>query len=384
MKTQKYFKTKKSPEISIILPCRNEEQALDKLLIQIKEVIKKHNLSAEIIVSDSSTDSSPKIAKQHKVKLIKHDKEGYGNAYLQAFPHAKGKYLFLADADGTYDPREIPRFINELKQGNDFVIGNRFKGKIEEGSMPWHHRHIGNPILSSLLRIFFKTKIHDTLCGMRAIKNSALQKLSLKTTGMEFAYEMIIKAIKNNLKIKELPINYSKRLGISKLRSFADGWRHLRFMLLYSPLYLFFLPGIILSLLGLISMLWFYLANPKILGFQLYFHPMFLSSLMLIIGYQLIIFTLFARSYALNHLEEKSELITKITKHITIEKASVAGLLLALIGSLIYLTIFIKWLTKGFPALNEIKNSILALTLIVMGVQTIFSSFMLSILGIKK
>ena len=289
----------------------------------------------------------------------------------------------MADSDGSYDFTEIPNFIKELNAGYELVIGNRFKGKIEKGAMPFSHQHIGNPILSAVLRLFFKTKVHDSHCGMRAITKSTLEKLNLRTTGMEFASEMIIKAAKSRLKIKELPINYYKRKGFSKLKSFSDGWRHLRFMLLYSPLFLFFIPGIILFLLGLISMFLLYFDSLIIFGIQFQYHPMFLSSLLVIIGYQLIIFALFAKTYAITHLDNKP-IFNKIYKYITIEKASIFGLLLSLFGLVIYLTIFIKWLSTGFGALQEAKNSIVALTLIILGIQTIFSSFMLSILGIKE
>ena len=176
-----------NPEISIILPCRNEEQAIEFCLKQIKEVIKKNKLNAEIIVSDSSTDNSPIIAKKNKVMLIKHNKEGYGNAYLEAFPYAKGKYIFMADCDGTYDFNETPKFIEELKQGNNLVIGNRFAGTMEKDSMPFLNKYIGNPVLSGILRLFFFTKIKDSHSGMRAITKQALNKLNLKTAGMEFA-----------------------------------------------------------------------------------------------------------------------------------------------------------------------------------------------------
>lgn len=375
----------KKPEISIILPCRNEEQALDFCLKQIKQVIKTKKINAEIIVSDSSTDNSPKIAKKHKVKIIKHNKEGYGNAYIEAFPHAKANYIFMADCDGTYDFNEIPKFIEELKQGADFIIGNRFSGNIEPGAMSFSHKFIGNPILSFILRLFFFTKIKDTQSGMRAITKQALNNLNLKTTGMELASEMIIKAIRNKLKIKELPISYYKRKGISKLKPFSDAWKHLRFMLLYSPLFLFFIPGIILFLIGLIYMILLYLSKINLFGIQLFYHPMFISALLIIIGYQLIFFAFFAKSYSLNHLgENESNLMKKLYKLVTIEKASIFGILTAVIGLIIYTIIFINWLKSGFGALNEIKNSIVALTFITLGIQTIFYSFMLSILGIKE
>jgi glycosyltransferase involved in cell wall biosynthesis len=373
-----------NPEISIILPCRNEEVGLPFCLQKIHETILKNNLSAEIIVSDSSTDKSPEIAFENNVILLKHDKEGYGVAYIEAFKIAKGKYIFMADADGTYDFAEIPNFIKQLKKGNELILGNRFAGKMEPEAMPFKNKYIGNPILSFILRLFFFAKIKDSHTGMRAIRKSSLELLNLKTTGMEFASEMIIKAIKNNLKIKEVPINYYKRLGQSKLKPFSDAWKHMRFMLLYSPLFLFFIPGIIFLFAGAITMIWLYFDSPTVLGVKLFYHPMFFSSALIIIGYQLIIFSAFAKSYAINHLGEKSVGMERLYKFITIERASIIGFLIMLIGALVYLFIFSKWVGGNFPAMNEIKNSIVGLTLIVLGTQTIFSSFMLSILSIKE
>ena len=337
-----------SPELSIILPCRNEEQALDFCLKQIKEVISTNKINAEIIVSDSSKDSSPEIAKKNNVKLVKHNKKGYGIAYLEAFKHAKGKYIFMADPDATYDFREIPNFLKYLRQGYEFVIGNRFKGKMQKNAMSFSHKHIGNPLLSGTLRLFFRTKVGDSHCGMRAISKTALDRLNLRTTGMEFASEMVIKAIKNNLKIKEIPINYYKRKGKSKLNTLSDGWRHLRFMLLYSPLFLFFIPGLIIFLIGFTSMLWFYLTNPIIFGRIFYIHPMFLSSLLVIMGYQLIFFSLFAKTYAITHLGEKSARINKLYKYINLRKGGLIGLALTLAGLAILVIILRQWAASNF------------------------------------
>jgi glycosyltransferase involved in cell wall biosynthesis len=375
---------KETPELSIILPCRNEEKALQNCISEIKETIKKNSLNAEIIVSDSSTDSSPEIAKRNSVILVKHDKEGYGRAYLEAFKIARGNYLFLADADGTYDFKEIPKFLSELKKGADLVIGNRFAGKMQKEAMPWSHKCVGNPMLSAILRLFFKVNVKDAHCGMRAITRDALNNLNLKTTGMEFASEMIIKAAKNGMKIEEIPIKYRKREGESKLKAFSDGWRHLRFMLLYSPIFLFFIPGLFFFLLGLISIVFFYFDLISIAGVHFFYHPMFLSAMLIIIGYQLAIFALFSKSYALNHLGEEDKTIEKICEYLTLEKASVIGAVLSIAGITIFLTILIKWLNSGFGELQEVKNSIIALTLIITGMQTIFSAFMLSILSIKE
>lgn len=222
--------------LSVILPCHNEEEGLGDSIKQIKKIFVENQINGEIIVSDSSTDKSPEIAKELGVTLLKHNLLGYGRAYLEGFTVAQGEFLFLADPDGSYDFREIPKFLKYLKEDNDFIIGNRFGGKIEKGAMPWSHKYIGNPLLSGLLRMFFQTNIRDIHCGMRAINKKALNNLNLKTTGMEFASEMLVEALGQGLKIKEVAINYHPRKGKSKLKPLVDGWRHLRLILLYSPL----------------------------------------------------------------------------------------------------------------------------------------------------
>lgn len=228
---------KNNPEISIILPCKNEEKALPFCLEKLKKIILNNNLSAEIIVSDSSTDKSPEIVlreaqnEQKNIILVKHNKNGYGQAYLEAFKVIKGKYIFMADADNTYEFSDLPKFINELKNGFDFVIGNRFSGNMEPFSMSKERQFIGNPTLTLAIKILFSSKINDSQCGLRAIKKDSFEKLNLKSKGMEFASEMIIKSIKNNLKIKELPTNYKRRIGKSKLNPIIDGLRHLKLII---------------------------------------------------------------------------------------------------------------------------------------------------------
>lgn len=217
--------------VSVILPCRDEEEALASCLDQIKKIFNENNINGEIIVSDSSTDRSPEIARELGVILIKHDQVGYGRAYLEGFKTAKGEYIFMADPDGSYDFSEIPKFIKYLGEDYDFVLGNRFGGQMEKGAMPWLHRHVGSPFFSLLFKIFFRTRIADIHSGMRAIKKELLDKINLQSEGMEFASEMTIKAIKNNLKIKQLNINYARRKGKTKLRPFIDGFRHLKLII---------------------------------------------------------------------------------------------------------------------------------------------------------
>ena len=379
-----------NPEISILLPCLNEEKSIAKCLDNILSVISNNSLNAEIVVIDNnSTDNTYNIVHKYRednsnIKLFKENKRGYGFAYLCAIKNSIGKYIFMADGDGSYDFNDIPRFISKLKDGNDVVIGNRFSEKIEKGNMPFLHKYIGNPLLSFITRSFFGIKIKDIHCGARSITRNSLNKINLKTTGMEFASEMIIKSAKNNLKIAELPIKYHKRIGESKLRSFSDGWRHLRFILLYSPNVIFLIPGIIFLATGIISMSLLYFGNIYLFGVKIYFHPMFLSSLLTITGYELIFFMIFSRIYAVNYLNDKDNFIEKLTNFLSLEKTLITGALITLISILIYLSIFIGWIDSNMGDLNQTKNLIIALTLSVLGIQTIAGGLMLAIINIKR
>lgn len=377
-------------KLSIILPVLNEEKAIKICLENLLRVITEQKLEAEIIVVDNnSTDQSFSTAlemsgKFDDFRIIQEKSRGYGSAYMKGFSIASGEYIYMADCDNTYDFTEISDFIKKLADGYDLVVGNRFSGQIEKGAMHIHKRYLGNPILSFLTKLFFGIKIHDVHCGARAIRKETYNQLDLYTTGMEFASEMIIKAAKRKKKITEIPIKYRKRIGESKLESLGDGWRHLRFILLYSPLVLFLIPGILLFLVGTFFMIIFYFGNPKILGIELFYHPMFLFSAIVIVGYQLILFSMFAKIYSITHLKDSDPTFEKLFKIFTIERAGGIGIVLAIIGTLIYGVIFINWIQSGLGSLNEAKNSILALTLIVIGFQTFFGAFMLSTLGIKE
>ncbi|MEY2702816.1 MAG: hypothetical protein RLY43_1454 [Bacteroidota bacterium] len=380
---------KNQPKLSIILPCYNEENSIENC---IKNIVSElwDKIDYEIVVVDNnSSDSSPLILDKIKTKLSNlkvyfEKKIGYGSACIKGLDSAQGKYLLLMDIDQTYPTNKILDFVKELDTDKDFVIGNRFTGNIEKNSMPALHQFIGNPLLSYVLRFFFKTKIRDSQCGMRAIRKSAYEKISLRTTGMEFASEMVIKVLKEKFKISEIAISYHPRIGESKLKSFRDGWRHLRFMLLYSPLYLFLAPGIILFLIGFISMITIYFTKINLAGIQLIAHPIFVSSLLMITGYQLIIFTGFAKSYAMTHFDEKNKSLEKFFKVFSLESAVSIGLGIIILGFVIYVFILQKWLNSNFGELNEIKNAVIGLTMIVLGVQTVASAFMMSIISIKE
>jgi glycosyltransferase involved in cell wall biosynthesis len=369
----------------IILPCRNEEKGIRLCISSIKKAISEHRLRAEIIVSDSSTDRSPDIARELGAKVIKHNKKGYGAACLEGFKAAKGEYILFADADGSYDFENIFIFLDYLHKEYDLVIGNRFKGEIERGSMPWLHKHIGNPLLSAVLRIFFNTKIQDAHCGMRAIKRRAFEQLELRTTGMEFASELIVKAIKKRMRIKEVNINYHRRKGNSKLRSFSDGWRHLRFMFMYAPDYLFILPGLLFFVLGSLIIARFVIAPLNIGGFTFYMYPTLVGSFLAVLGYQVIILGISAKAYAVSEgFEEKDRLVDLLARFVSFESGIIFGSIFLLVSFFLALIQIIDWVSKGYPSMQNNNMMILTLTLSIIGVQTLFSAFFMSILLVNK
>lgn len=368
-------------KISVILPCRNEEKTIALCIEKINKVLK--GKSYEIIVSDSSTDKSAEIAGKYKnVKVVKHNLYGYGNAILKGVKEAKGDYIIIGDADNTYDFSEIPKFISELDKGYELVIGKR--SRIEKRAMPLSHRYIGTPLFNFLISWFFGKKVSDINSGFRGIKKTSLDKLNLRTAGMEFASEMIIKAVKKNLKIKEIPISYFRRKGESKLRTFNDGWKHLRFILLYSPNYIFLWTGLLLIVLGFLIMCLILTEKLVLFGIHFKTHPLFIGAALVILGYQLILTGISARIYSHNHLEEKDKYLEKLYKYFTLEKGIFAGFIFLLAGFLIYLYVLIKWIGAGFGELGTINISIFALTFIIIGFQTIFAGFFFSMLGIKE
>lgn len=380
-------KKKKAVEISVVIPCLNEEKTVGHCAQKALMTLKKHKIKGEVIVVDNgSIDSSAKIARSAGAKIVYQPKKGYGNAYLKGFRAARGKYLIIGDADDTYDFKEINHFLKPLRNGYDLVMGSRFKGKIAPGAMPWSHRYIGNPLLSGFLRFLFKTKISDAHCGMRGLTKQAYRKMKLRTTGMEFASEMVIKALKNNLQITEVAVNYYPRRGESKLRSLHDGWRHLRFMLLYSPTYLFLVPGFFFILLGFLAIFFVFAADRiTLFNHRADLHTMILGVLLVIAGFQIANIGLFARTYALtSDLESKDPLIQYLWQHFNLEKGLLLSSTAFLTGLGINIYILISWIKAGLGGLEATKPALLALAMMVLGLQGIFSSFFLSVLGIKK
>lgn len=373
-------------EVSVVLPCLNEEKCIGICVKKIKEVFSRQKISGEVIVVDNgSTDNSGKIAQSLGAKVVLEPRRGYGAAYLSGIKEAKGEYIVIADSDNTYDFSDIPKFLKPLKDGYDFVLGSRFKGKIKRGAMSWSHRYIGNPILSGMCRLFFRTSLSDIHCGMRSFTSSAYKKMKLRTMGMEFATEMIVSALQKNLKVCEIPIDYHPREGESKLRPLLDAWRHIRFMLIYCPVWLYFIPGIAGFLLGLLILLALLKGPFLFLGHYWDLHMMVFSSVICILSYQILNLGIYAHTYAIKQKLLRYDTFTLFfQRHFSLERGLILGAILFLLGFSINFFIFMEWFSKNFGALYRLRESILAMTLLIIGLQTIFSSFFISLLFLKK
>ena len=373
-------------EVSVVLPCLNEEKTIGICINKIKEVFAAGGISGEIIVTDNgSIDRSREIAASSGAAVVIEKQRGYGAAYLRGLKEAKGKYIVIGDSDNTYDFYDIPKFLNSFKEGYDFVIGSRFKGEIQKGAMSWTHRYIGNPILSGICRLFFHTKLSDIHCGMRAFTAEAYQSMQLMTLGMEFATEMVVSALRARLKIYEIPINYHPRLGKSKLMPLADAWRHIRFMLLYCPVWLYFMPGLIGFVAG-IGALFLLLKGPFLfLGHYWDIHFMIFASAICILSYQVLHLGVYAHTYAIRQGFLRYDILTMFFKEtFNLERGIILGGAIFLVGFAINLFIFAEWFSSHFGALYRIRESILATTLLIIGLQTIFSSFFISLLFIER
>ena len=377
-----------SPEVSVLMPCLNEEETIGKCIKKAFDSFKRLNIDGEVIVCDNgSRDKSTQIAKSLGARVVYEAKKGYGSAYMRGFEEARGKYIVMGDSDDSYDFSDIERFITPLRGGKDIVMGSRFKGKIMPGAMPWHHRYIGNPFLSWFLNRLFKTGVSDAHCGMRSFTREAYRKMRLCTTGMEFASEMVINAAKAGLDMIEIPITFypDGRSGKPHIRSFRDGWRHLRFMLMYSPTHLFLIPGASLMLVGLVLSI-LLLRGPILIGGRGYsFHLSILGSLLTLLGFQIINLGLYAKAYSfMQYFQRGDKFIEDFYRYFRLEWGLVIGFFLFMIGFLMDFFILYSWIKGGFGALLEVSKASFATTLMVMGVQTIFSSFFLSMLDIKK
>ena len=369
--------------VSVVIPCLNEAESIERCVSSALSVLRETGIKGEVIVADNdSDDGSPLIAAQAGAVVVHQPIRGYGSAYLAGFAAARGRYIVMADADLTYDFDEIPRFVSELDAGADMVIGDRMKN-IHPGAMPWHHRYIGNPLLSGFLNLLFKTGIDDAHCGMRAVRRDRLAQLDLRTTGMEFASEMVIRAAKEKLVLAQFPIEYHPRGGESKLSSFRDGWRHLRFLLVHSPNHLFIFPGAVMAALGaLIELLC--VVRLSLFGRVWGFHALIGGSLLAIVGTQVLALGICAHTYATYYMNERDVWFDRARARFGLEHGLALGGLFTLVGILGVVVIFADWISKGFGAIAYEYLAVLAATLIIVGIQIFFTSFLISILGLRR
>jgi glycosyltransferase involved in cell wall biosynthesis len=369
--------------VSVVIPCLNEEENIEACVTAALDSLARNDLHGEVIVVDNdSEDLSAKLASEAGATVIHEPRRGYGSAYLAGMAGARGAFVVMADADLTYDFDDIPRFVERLQAGAELVMGDRMDN-IEPGAMPWLHRYIGNPLLTGMLNVFFRTGVRDAHCGMRAIKREALPRLDLRTTGMEFASEMVVRAAKEGLVIEEVPIRYSPRGGTSKLSSFRDGWRHLRYLLIHSPFYLFIVPGALLCLLGLIASV-LVLADVRILGRAWQIHTLIGGSLLIIVGVQIVALGVCAQAYGTYYMGERDRMFDAIRSRFRLEHGLALGAAIGLAGFIVGAIIVIGWIVNGFGALAQEQVALVAATLVIVGVQLFFVSFLLSIIGLRR
>ncbi len=375
-------------EVSVILPCLNEAETVGTCVTKAVETLRRLGMRGEVLVIDNgSTDGSQQIAERCGARVVHEARRGYGSALMRGAEEARAPFVIMADADDSYDLTDLKRFVDGLRAGADLVMGSRRRGTIKPGAMPWLHRRIGNPLLSGLLNLLFRAGISDAHCGMRAFTKEAYRRMQLQTTGMEFASEMVIKAALARMRIAEIPITLHPdgRSRPPHLRSFRDGWRHLRFMLLFSPTYLFLIPGGVGMMLGLVPLIALGWGPVVVAGLSFDIHYMVLGSLLTIVGFQIVTTGLFAKAYShAARLYTSDRTLTALMRYFNLERGLAVGVVLFILGFGIDAAILLRWLKSGMGSLDAVRPAIQASTLMIVGAQMIFSSFFLSMLTLPR
>ena len=373
------------------MPCLNEAETLAACIQKAQSAIEKDGLSAEIIVADNgSTDGSQAIAKELGARLVPVARKGYGSALIGGIEAARGQLVIMGDADDSYDFTAIAPLIARLRDGCDLVVGNRFLGGIARGAMPWSHQWIGNPVLTFISRVFFHTPVGDAHCGLRGFRKDAFDRMKLRATGMEFASEMVIKASLKAMRIAEVPVALRPdgRSRPPHLRTWRDGWRHLRFMLLFSPRWLFLYPGVALFAAGLLAGAALEIGPVKVGPFGFDISTLLLAGFCCLIGYQLVVFAVFTKVFAMREgFHPPNAAYSAMFRYVRLETGLVAGLLMVVLGVGGLVLAVLSWQVAGFGALDPrttMREVIPAAVLLTVGVQTVFASFFLSILGIDS
>jgi hypothetical protein len=378
-------------ELSIVMPCLNEARTVGRCVDTARVALERMGVRGEVLVADNgSTDGSPDIARAHGARVVHVERKGYGSALQAGIAAARGRYVIMGDADDSYDFSRLEGFVERLRQGDDLVMGNRFRGGIEPGAMPWLHRYVGNPVLTGMLNLFFHSPIRDAHCGLRGFRKDAYAQLDLHTPGMEFASEMVVKACLNRQKISEVPttLRPDGRDRPPHLRSFRDGWRHLRFLLLMCPLWLYAIPAGLLLALGFGLMAWLTPGPQVVAGVQLDVHTMLLGSLFVLLGYQTLWLWAYARIYGwTSKLLPPNTFSLRVFDYLNLERCALAGVALVLAGVGLNVWLVWEWFGQNLGPLEvrvTMRTALWGFTAMVLGVQTIYGSFFLSMLGMAK
>jgi glycosyltransferase involved in cell wall biosynthesis len=378
-------------ELSIVMPCLNEAETLEVCIRKARGFIEKHGIDGEVVIADNgSTDGSQGLATKCGARVVDVAAKGYGSALMGGIRAARGRFVIMGDADDSYDFVNLMPFVEQLREGHDLVMGNRFRGGIKPNAMPKLHKYLGNPVLTFIGRLLFKSPSGDFHCGLRGFRKDTALELDLRTTGMEFASEMVVKMTLNKKRIAEVPTTLSKdgRSRPPHLRSWHDGWRHLRFLLLYSPRWLFFYPGLAAIIIGLMTCAYL-LPSPQLInGIRLDVHTLLYGALLLMLGYQSVIFAVFTKVFAISEgLLPEDPKLEKYLSEVSLEKGLIRGGLALLVGIAGSIFAVVNWEMRGFGLLNPsetLRVVIPSVTAIALGFQTMLSSLFLGVLRLRR
>ncbi len=382
--------TQDSCELSIVMPCLNEAETVGVCVGKARRFLDQEGISGEIVVADNgSTDGSQAIAEREGARVVSVAEKGYGNALMGGITSARGTYVIMGDSDDSYDFFHLSPFVEKLRGGYDLVMGNRFKGGVAAGAMPFLHRYLGNPVLTKIGQILFKSPCGDFHCGLRGFAREAFERMNLQTTGMEFASEIVVKASLLRMRIVEVPttLSPSGRTRAPHLRSWSDGWRHLRFLLLFSPRWLFLIPGLVLLVMGGFFGSILTWTPIRVGGVVFETNTLLVCSMSLLVGFQIILFGLFAKTFAIRQrLLPEDERMDRFLSIADLEAGLFAGVSLFLAGLVLLMYAVLYWERHDFGPLScpeSLRLTIPSVTLIMLGIQTVFSSFLLSVLRLR-
>ncbi|MBI3789258.1 MAG: glycosyltransferase family 2 protein [Gemmatimonadetes bacterium] len=378
-------------ELSIVMPCLNEAETVATCVGKARAFLERHGIAGEVLVADNgSTDGSQALAERAGARVVPVTEKGYGAALMGGIGAARGRFVAMGDADDSYDFLGLLPFVERLRAGDDLVMGNRFAGGIAQGAMPPLHRYLGNPVLTAIGRLFFRAPVRDFHCGLRAFRRDAILALDLRTTGMEFASEMVVRSVLAGLRVSEVPttLRPDGRSRAPHLRSWRDGWRHLRFLLLYSPRYLFLLPGTVLAVAGLAVIAWL-LPGPRVVagvGFDV--HTMLFAAAAVLLGAQSLFFAVFTKTFASESgLVPRDARVDRLYRYVSLETGLVVSGVVLLAGLALAVASVTSWARTGYGAMDvgrTMRLVIPAMLLMVLGAQGMLASFFLSVLGLRR